>query len=260
MQTQTQIRNQWVKASTVLLLSLVVSTPRSAEALPAPIPVLDTANLIPNTSTAVFQGLVTVQQGAELVHVIKQLTIARKNARRAGHWKELFGKLKEIQRQASVFRKWKEQSGSIEAHLSHFKTQAQMMKEKCFQNKDCSEEDQAQIRENDRLVAVAEMLAAKASVETSFQAQSELKKEEQKLRETQDASRSASGRMAAMDFANQLSGAQNEQLLKMRAQLAELQALVATRAQGKAHRRAREQAHAKAARTAKVKKSRPASW
>lgn len=224
------------------------------------VPVVDFTNLVPNTVSAVFEGLMTEEQAKVLTNVIHQFTLAKTNAQKAKSWTDLINQLTALKQQANTLSKWTKESGSIEAHLLKFKSQNDFLRHKCFSRQGCSEAEKRQIEENDRLVSVAETVAAENALKNSAKTQKDLKQDGESLAKLQGASRNAQGHMEAADYQNQLSSQQNGQILGLRKQMTDYQVMTTTRSQAKAHRREKKRAHSKAIRQARVEDSKAVKW
>ncbi|MCY0386742.1 P-type conjugative transfer protein TrbJ [Robbsia sp. Bb-Pol-6] len=155
---------------------------------------------------------------------------------------------------------FKEQAGGLDAYLSRFGDVNYYRTSPCFKDGGCSSNEMQALQASRANGSTAQKIANDAVLKAVDVQQETLASDAAKLRLLQSQATGAQGQMQAIQAANQLASAQNNQLLQIRGMLAAQATAQATRAQNVADREAMEAAAGSQFRSGSYTESPSRSW
>lgn len=216
-------------AKFLLLLSVGASLPT----IPAQagIPVIDVTNLTQNIMTALEEVAQTAKQIQQYQAQLQQYQNMLQNTASAATniWPQAQSTIQNLISATDTLQTYKNQYGSLSAYLGHFQDLAYYKQSPCFTSAGCTAAQWQQIQQDEALASQAQMKANAASLTGLDQQQQQIQADAQQLQSLQSNATGAQGRMAAIQYGNQLAGAQANQLLQIRQLLITQQQAVATR-------------------------------
>lgn len=216
-------------AKFLLLLSVGVFFPT----IPAQagIPVIDATNLTQNIMTALEEVAQTAKQIMQYQTQLQQYKNMLQNTESAASniWPQAQSTIQNLISATDTLNTYKNQYGSLSAYLNHYQDLAYYKQSPCFTSAGCTAAQWRQMQQDEALASQAQMKANAASLTGLDQQQQQIQADAQQLQSLQSNATGAQGRMAAIQYGNQLAGAQANQLLQIRQLLITQQQAVATR-------------------------------
>lgn len=245
------------KIALVLSLSGPMITP-----VQAGIPVIDGANLGQNLMNTIETIAQTLKQIQQYQTQLEQYENQLKNtiAPAMYIWDKANSIINKLMTATDTLAYYKQRLGSIDQYLSKFQDVNYYRSSPCFALTGCSETEWAAISEIRRLASESQKRANDALFLGLDQQQDSLKADARTLERLQSSAQSATGRLQAIQYANQLSSQQANQLLQIRGLLIAQQNAVTTRNQALADREAQEAAAGNLLRTSVYKPSTGRTW
>lgn len=222
-------------AAFALVMGAVVLQPAQAG-----IPVIDGSNLTQNIVTA-FQQVAAVQKQIQQYQTqLQQYQNMLQNTLAPAAWvwdqaQQTMNKLVQAQDTLSYY---KNQAGSLDSYLSRYGDVSYYKTSPCFSGGGCSTSEMQALQTAQSNGSTAQKSANDAVLKAVDLQQQTLTSDAANLRSLQSQATSAQGQMQAIQAANQLASAQNNQLLQIRGMLAAQAAAQATRAETVADREA----------------------
>ncbi|WP_367899673.1 P-type conjugative transfer protein TrbJ [Xanthomonas oryzae] len=222
-------------AAFALAIGAIVSQPAQAG-----IPVIDGSNLTQNIVTA-FQQVAAVQKQIQQYQTqLQQYQNMLQNTLAPAAWvwdqaQQTMNKLLQAQDTLSYY---KNQAGSLDSYLSRYGDVSYYKTSPCFSGGGCSTSEMKALQTAQSNGSTAQKSANDAVLKAVDMQQQTLTSDAANLRSLQSQATSAQGQMQAIQAANQLASAQNNQLLQIRGMLAAQAAAQATRAETVADREA----------------------
>lgn len=230
--------NKFLAAKTVPVIVLsILALPRLSY---AGIPVIDGTNLTQNVMTAVEEVAQTIKQVEEYTTQLQQYEDQIRNtmAPAAYIWDRAQSTINGLMAKVDTLNYYKTRLGSIDTYLSKFQDVAYYRGSPCFSTGGCSAREWAAMAENRRLASESQKKANDALFRGLDKQQDALITDARTLERLQSAAQSASGRMEAIQYANQLASNQAAQLLQIRGLLIAQHNAIAARMQAEANRQA----------------------
>ncbi|HHE3712885.1 TPA: P-type conjugative transfer protein TrbJ [Pasteurella multocida] len=195
-------------------LALLMST-SSLPIYASGIPTFDGASVVQNTITA----LNTVQQYMQQIQEYKTQLLQYENqlknslAPAAYIWSEALKTMNDLQRTVNDLKALRSQLGDVNTYLEKFGDISYYQNASCYTNQSrCHEEFHKQRQEFSKL-----QKAANDALTKGISAQNDaIIYDSQKLQQLQSRAQTAQGQMEALQYANQLAAAQNNQMLQFR--------------------------------------------
>lgn len=187
--------------------------------------VFDPINLVQNILSAVSemtQQIKQVQQYStqlqELATATQQLQNMVQNTQTLTHftWDDAQGTIAQLLALTDTISQYKKLMGDMNQFLNAFQNIDSYRQAPCIGSNTCTEEDLAQLNERDRLSAEANKKATDALIKGIDQQQQSLVQDTAQLRRLQQTAQSSTGRLQALQAANQLASEQSHQLLQIR--------------------------------------------
>jgi P-type conjugative transfer protein TrbJ len=197
----------------------------------AGIPVIDVTNLTQNIMTALEEVAQTAKQIQQYQAQLQQYQNMLQNTAGAASniWPQAQSTIQNLISTTDTLNTYKNQYGSLSAYLSHYQDLAYYQQSPCFTSTGCTAAQWQQVQQDEALASQAQMKANAASLTGLDQQQQQIQADAQQLQSLQANSTGAQGRMAAIQYGNQLAGAQANQLLQIRQLLITQQQAVATK-------------------------------
>lgn len=243
-----------------IYIALVISIAFPLNARAGGIPVFDAANLQQTAISAVEAVNQTLKQIEQYALQLQQYEDMIKNsiAPAAYVWDQAqrtMNKIIALQNQVEFYMN---QAGDIDTYLRKFGSVAAYRGNPYF--KAATEENRKALMEAEELGSEAQKNANDNVVRTLENQQQALKQDATNLESLQAHAQGARGRLEAIQYANQLSSNQANQLLQLRGLLMAQIAAENARAQTVAAREARQQATDEQAKESRYKKSEDVDW
>lgn len=227
----------------------------------ANMPVVDFSNLFQNSTTAIESVAQTRNQVLQYQTQLEQYRNMLENSKNLSsfNWDEASSTMGQLMEAVNTIDYHKQQAGSMDKYLSQYQSVDWHESQRCKRG-GCSEADIKAIRQG----AIESSRAGKRANDAAFkgidQQQKSLKEDARKLGILQKNAQDARGQMQAIQAANQLASAENNQLLQIRGVLVSQQNMVATQAAVAANKEAMHEAGDARFRAGTFKKSPPRSW
>lgn len=254
-------RTAILAAKTVALATTLIYV-ASQPAL-AGIPVADGLNLSQTTVTAIQQVAQVTKQIQQYKTQLEQYENMLQNTATpsAYVWNDVNGIINNLVSAQQTLSYYKNQAGSIDKYLEKYQNVTYYEEHPCFTKQGCTAQQRIQL-ENSRAEGADAVKRANADVIKSVDRQQQtLASDAQKLQQLQGQASSATGQMQALQAANQLAGAQGNQLIQIRSMLMAQNQAATTIAQQQADQKAQEDAASKMLRDeSNIKRTPPSKW
>lgn len=243
-----------------IYIALIISIAFPLNARAGGIPVFDAANLQQTAISAVEAVNQTLKQIEQYALQLQQYEDMIKNsiAPAAYVWDQAQWTMNRIIALQNQVEFYMNQAGDIDTYLRKFGSVSAYRGSPYF--KAATEENRKAIMEAEELGSEAQKNANDNVVRTLENQQEALKKDAANLESLQAHAQGAQGRLEAIQYANQLSSNQANQLLQLRGLLMAQIAAENARAQTVAAREARQQATEEQAKESRYKKSEDVDW
>jgi P-type conjugative transfer protein TrbJ len=206
-----------------LLISLAVTATVALSSFPATagIPVIDGTNLSQNTVTAVEQVAAYAQQIQQFETQLQQYENMLTNTAALPQqtWSQVQNTINGLTQAMQGLQNMTNSAGSIQAYLDKFGSTSSYTNQPCFNGAPCSAAQLAAIQANNATGSAGVKAATDSELQALQQQQASLTTDAANVQQLQSSASGASGQKAAMDAANQLAGAQANQLVQIRALL-----------------------------------------
>lgn len=244
-----------------LIASLGVSTPTYAIFGVGDI-VFDPTNIVQTTTTAIEEVSQTLKQVEQYTTQLQQYEdqITNTLAPAAYVWDKAQSTMNGLVSAVDTLSYYKNQVGSLDGYLGKFQNVAYYRGSPCFSSGGCSDAEKAVMQQNRTLASESQKMANDALFRGLDRQQNALKNDASTLEQLQNGAQSATGRMQAIQYANQLASQQANQLLQIRGLLIAQQNAIVTRNQVLADREAQEAAASEQLRRSKYQKSPEVNW
>jgi P-type conjugative transfer protein TrbJ len=235
-----------ILAAEIALVITITTAPLSMPVNAAGIPVIDATNLTQNTMTALESVMQTIKQVEEYRTQLQQYSDQIQNtiAPAAYVWDQAQSTINGLMGAVDTLNYYKNQVGSLDSYLSKFQDVAYYRGSPCFSAAGCSDAERAVMQQNRTLASESQKKANDALFRGLDLQHDALKADAGRLEQLQSSAQSATGRMEAIQYANQLASQQANQLLQIRGLLIAQQNATTTRNQVLADREAQEAASA----------------
>jgi type IV secretion system protein TrbJ len=262
-----RINNITIKA--ILALTLVIATFLKPVSVYAGIPVIDAANLGENVMTAVESVAQTTKQVQQYSTQLQQYSnelqqyqnMVQNTAAPASYvWSKAQNTMNGLMNAVNTLNYYKNQTGSLNAYLNKFQDASYYSSSPCFTSSGCSAAQRAAIQQNGVLASQSQKKANDAMFKGLDLQQNALNNDAATLEQLQSGAQSATGRMQAIQYANQLASHQANQLLQIRGLLIAQQNAIATKMQADADREALQAAGDAQARSGTYSTSPARTW
>jgi len=189
------------------------------------ITVLDPINLVQNAMSALSemsQQIKQVQQYTtqlqELATASQQLQDMVQNSQSLQHfnWDDSQGTISKLIAMTDTIGRYKDLMGDINHYTDNFQSVDFYRNSPCIGIKTCTETDRAQLAESTRIGSEAKKQATDALIRGIDQQQQALIQDTHQLKTLQHSAQSATGRLQALQAANQLASEQSHQLMQIR--------------------------------------------
>lgn len=220
----------------LFLMTFIMTTPAHAIFGMGDI-VYDPSNFAQNITTAISEVTQELKQVEQYTTQLRELMTAKQqlddmvqNTKQLTHfnWDDAQGTLSQLLGVTNTIDTYKNQLGSFDSFLGKFQTIEYYRNLPCIGSNTCTATDRASIAENDRLSSEARKKANDALFRGIDLQQQTLQKDSEHLRELQQAAQSSTGRLQALQAANELASEQTNQLLQIRGLLVAQQNALAT--------------------------------
>jgi P-type conjugative transfer protein TrbJ len=231
----------------ILAAKIALALATMSMSVNAGIPVFDGSNLTQNANTAIQSTLSAIENVAQTLKQIEEYAtqlqqfqnqIQNTLAPAAYIWDQAQSTINGLMSTIDTLNYYKNQVGSLDSYLSKFQDVAYYRNSPCFSNDGCSDAEFAAMSENRRLASESQKKANDALFRGLDKQQDALQADARTLERLQSSAQSATGRMQAIQYANQLASQQANQLLQIRGLLIAQQNAIATRMQAEADKEA----------------------
>jgi P-type conjugative transfer protein TrbJ len=206
-----------------LLISLAVTAAVALSPLPAiaGIPVIDGANMSQNTITAIEQVAAYGQQVQQFETQLQQYEnmVTNTAALPEQTWSQVQATITGLTNAMQGLDAMTNSAGSIQAYLDKFGNTGTYASQPCFNGSSCSAAQLAAIQANNATGNAGVKSATDSELQALKLQQESLSTDAANVQQLQSSASGASGQKAAMDAANQLAGAQANQLVQIRSLL-----------------------------------------
>jgi P-type conjugative transfer protein TrbJ len=206
-----------------LLISLAVTATVALSSFPATagIPVIDGTNLSQNTVTAVEQVAAYAQQIQQFETQLQQYENMLTNTAALPQqtWSQVQNTINGLTQAMQGLQNMTNSAGSVQAYLDKFGSTTTYAAQPCFNGAPCSADQLAATQANNATGNAGVKAATDSELQALQQQQASLTTDAANVQQLQSSASGASGQKAAMDAANQLAGAQANQLVQIRALL-----------------------------------------
>ena len=228
----------------------------------AGIPVIDATNVVQTTISAMQNVAAVEKQIQQYQTQLQQYQNMLQNTLAPAAWvwdqaQQTMNKLVQAQDTLSYY---KNQAGNLDSYLSRYGDVSYYKTSPCFSGGSCSTSEMQALQTAQSNGSTAQKSANDAVLKAVDLQQQTLTSDAANLRSLQSQATSAQGQMQALQAANQLASAQNNQLLQIRSMLAAQAAAQATRAENVADRDALQAAGDQQFRSGGYTKSPTKSW
>lgn len=228
-----------------IALSLVIASPVAMNTAAASgIPVSDGANMSQTTMSAIENIAQTLKQIEQYRTQLQQYENQLKNtvAPAAYIWDQASSTITDMRSAVAKLQAYRNQLGNIDSMLEKYQSVDFYKNSPCFTSKGCSAAERAQLAKNQEELSKLQKLSNDGLLKSITKEVDAISKDANTLGRLQRAAQSAGGQMEALQYANQLSSAQANQLLQLRNMInTEMQANAAYR-QGQLDRQAQHDA------------------
>ena len=199
--------------------------------------VYDPSNFAQNITTAISEVTQELKQVEQYTTQLRELMTAKQqlddmvqNSKQLTKfsWDDAQGTITQLLGITNTIDNYKNQLGSFDSFLGQFQVIDYYRNLPCIGANSCTAADLAKLAEVDRLSSDARKKANDALFRGVDQQQQTLQKDSAHLRELQQAAQSSTGRLQALQAANELASEQTNQLLQIRGLLLAQQNALAT--------------------------------
>lgn len=208
-------------AKTAIACALTVGVGGLPQPARAGIPVIDAGNLTQNIVSALenvaqYTQLITSYE-TQLQQYENMLTNTA--ALPTQTWSQVQGTINGLTSAMQGLNAMTNSAGSLSSYLNKFGNTTTYSSQPCFNGSSCTAAQIQAIQDNDALGNAGVKSANDSQIEALQQQQTSLAADAANVQQLQSSATSASGQKAAIDAANQLAGAQANQLVQIRALL-----------------------------------------
>ncbi|EST17309.1 P-type conjugative transfer protein TrbJ [Pseudomonas putida S610] len=230
----------------------------------AGIPVIDGANVALNKVTSIESIAQTAKQIEEYATQVNQYKtqldqyenmIKNTVAPAAYIWDEANSTINKLMRAQDMLDYYTNQAGSFDSYLDKFQDTNYYRNSPCFGSGGCSQADEAALQKQQELASESQKNANDGLFKSIKQQQDNLKADARQLERLQQAATTADGQVKAIQYANQLSSQQANQLLQLRTLMLAQQTAEANRLAAELDEKSRSEAQAKRVTTWEFEKS-----
>ncbi|MCS6497147.1 P-type conjugative transfer protein TrbJ [Burkholderia thailandensis] len=206
----------------------------------AGIPVIDGTNVVQTTISAIQNVAAVEKQIQQYQTQLQQYQNMLQNtvAPAAWVWDQAQQTMNKLVNAQDTLSYYKNQAGSLDSYLSRYGDVSYYRSSPCFSGGGCSSSEMQALQAAQSNGSTAQKSANDAVLKAVDLQQQTLTSDAANLRLLQSQATSAQGQMEAIQAANQLASAQNNQLLQIRGMLAAQAAAQATRAENVADKEA----------------------
>ncbi|WP_322005820.1 P-type conjugative transfer protein TrbJ [Paraburkholderia tropica] len=253
------MRTSWLILNLTLAVLCVATTGRSVN---AGIPVIDATNVVQTTISAMQNVAAVEKQIQQYQTQLQQYQNMLQNtlAPAAWVWDQAQTTMNKLVQAQDTLSYYKNQAGSLDSYLSRYGDVSYYKTSPCFSGGGCSTSEMQALQIAQSNGSTAQKSANDAVLKAIDLQQQTLTSDAANLRSLQSQATSAQGQMQAIQTANQLASAQNNQLLQIRGMLAAQAAAQATRAENVTDREALQAAGDQQFRSGGYTKSPTKSW
>jgi len=225
-------------------------------------PVYDGANWTSNFTTSFESHLQTLKQIDEYRMQIDQYMDQLQNSLAPASyvWDQAQTTINGLMNAVDTLNNYKTELGGIDNYLSEFQDVAYYRQSPCFSSGGCSDAERTAMEQNRTLASESQKKANDALFRGLDKQQDALRSDAKTLERLQSSAQSATGRLEALQYANQFASQQANQLLQIRGLMMAQQNAMATRMQAEADREAQEAASAEKLRRGGYRSSQVRSW
>lgn len=226
------------------------------------IPVIDGLNVSQTTITAIENVEQTLKQLEQYQAQLQQYEDQIKNsiAPAAYLWDRANKTMNKVLETIDTLEYYRKQAGNLDLYLAKFKKVGTYRGSECFAKTGCTKEQRAQMNESVTAGSDAQKNANDAMLRGLQSQQEAIKSDADSLVDLQGKAQTATGRMEAIQYANQLASHQSNQLLQLRTLLVAQQAADAARRQSVVDKEAKEQVSSEMLREGSYTASPKTSW
>ena len=241
----------------LLLVSLILPLPAKAG-----IPVIDSTNLVENLLTALEEVLQTAKQIEQYETQLQQYADQLQNTLSPDNyiWDQATTTINNLISTVDTVSFYKNQMGSIDSYLQKFQDVDYYKSSPCFTSQGCSDTEMAALDQVKSLASESQKKANDALIKGIDSQQQSLESDAQQLESLQQSAQNATGRMQAIQAANQIASQEANQLLQIRGILLAQENALATRNQAKTDKEAQETAAGNLLRSGTLTPSSQKSW
>ncbi|MBK5005757.1 P-type conjugative transfer protein TrbJ [Pseudomonas sp. S60] len=217
----------------------------------AGIPVIDGANVALNQVTSIESIAQTAKQIEEYATQMNQYRtqldqyenmVKNTVAPAAYIWDEANSTINKLMHAQDMLDYYTNQAGSFESYLDKFQDTNYYRSSPCFGSGGCTAADEAALQKQQELASTSQKNANDGLFKSIKQQQDNLKSDARQLERLQQAATTADGQVKAIQYANQLSSQQANQLLQLRMLMLAQQTAEANRHAAELDERARGEA------------------
>ncbi|MGJ0637191.1 P-type conjugative transfer protein TrbJ [Xenorhabdus bovienii] len=254
------LTNNSLAAKLVLITTLICVPTSQLKAVG--VPVIDLTNLAQNILTALESVAQTTKQIEQYKTQLQQYENMLQNsmAPAAWIWDQANNTINQLMGSIDTLNYYKQQVGTIDSYLQQYQDVRYYRNSPCFRGKTCTPQQLQAIRDTISASSEAQKRANDAMLRGVDLQQTSLKSDARQLVRLQQQAQGATGQMAAIQYANQLSSSQTNQLLQIRGLLVSQQTATAIRAAAVNAKEAIEEAGAESFRAGSYQKSPVKSW
>ncbi len=227
------------------------------------IPVIDVSNLTQNMLAATENVAQTLKQIQEYQTQLQQYQNMLQNTMQPAQqiWDQAQTTINDLMGAVDTLNHYKQQFSSLNNYLQQFQDMDFYKNSPCFTSAGCSQEEMDKITAISELASAAQKLANDAVFKGLDKQQDALVADAGTLQQLQAAAQGATGRMEALQYANQFASNQANQLLQIRGLMIAQHNAVTTRMQAQADREARQEARSRSLRNSRLSETpSPKSW
>jgi type IV secretion system protein TrbJ len=235
---------KWKLTAGALALGLLMHTQVNAL-----MPVIDYSNLEQTSVSALKAVQQTATQVQQYQTQLQQYEDELKNTvgPEAYLWSQINSTINSLMQATDTLKYYKEKYGSIQSYLGTFQDTSSYSNLPCFNGKGCTVEQRAALMKKNDDMSALEKKSTDSAVMGMDQQFDSLQKDSARLKELQANAQTATGRMAAVQYANQMASEQTSQLMQMRALMLAQQDLVVKHMQVADDKKSQQDAALKAA-------------
>jgi type IV secretion system protein TrbJ len=228
----------------------------------AGIPVIDASNLVQNIVSALEAVVQTAKQIQQYETQLQQYADQLQNTLSPDTyiWDQATSTIDNLITTVDTLSSYKTQMGSIDAYLEKFQDVDYYSNSPCFTAQGCSDAEMAALDKVRALASESQKKANDALMKGIDGQQEALKSDAAQLENLQQSAQNATGRMQAIQAANQIASQEANQLLQIRGILLAQENALAARNQAVMDKEARETAAGNQFRSGTLTPSTPKSW